>query len=261
MAGFLAKITLFPIKALDGVAVQEAVVQVGGALGLDRRWAIVDTSGRVVNGKRLASIQRIRASYNLRELTVDLRQATEAKSTCFSLLDDQVQIAQWISDAIHIECRLIENSVTGFPDDTAAPGPTLVSSATLAEVASWFQGISLDESRRRFRANLEVDGVPAFWEDHLIGPVGTEVPFRIARTHWLGVNCCQRCVVPTRDSSSSEANPLFQKAFARERERQLPPWAERSRFNHFYRLCVNTRLATTNSVACLYVGDPVALGT
>ena len=37
------------------------------------------------------------------------------------------------------------------------------------------------------------------------------VPFQIGDVHWLGVNPCQRCVVPTRDSTSGELTAGFQK--------------------------------------------------
>ena len=43
----------------------------------------------------------------------------------------------------------------GFPDDRDAAGPTVISTESLVEVASWF-GLSLDEARNRFRMNLEL---------------------------------------------------------------------------------------------------------
>ena len=49
------------------------------------------------------------------------------------------------------------------------PGPTLISTASLEEVARWF-GFDLAEARRRFRANLEIGGCEAFWKDTLASP-------------------------------------------------------------------------------------------
>ena len=41
----------------------------------------------------------------------------------------------------------------GFPDDRDAAGPTIISTESLVEVASWF-GLTLNESCHRFRMNL-----------------------------------------------------------------------------------------------------------
>ena len=56
-----------------------------------------------------------------------------------------------------------------------------------------------------------------------------------------GINPCQRCIVPTRDSRTGEPSPDFAQIFRARRAETLPPWANRARFNHFYRLAVNTR--------------------
>ncbi len=153
--------------------------------------------------------------------------------------------------------RLVENCETGFPDDLDAPGPTIVSTATLVAVAEWFPGLTVDEARRRFRANLEIDGVEPFWEDRLYGRDGEPVRFRIGDVEFFGTNPCQRCVVPTRDSQTGDVLSDFQKQFATQRESTLPVWAERSRFNHFYRLAVNTRVVSSDGM--LSVGSELSL--
>jgi uncharacterized protein YcbX len=256
MTATLARITIYPIKSLDGVDVKSVAVLSNGALENDRRFALVDADGRYVNGKRTAAVHRIRATYDLTQLTVRFDGTVE-----FSLCNEQREIGEWLTEATGITCGFVENISGGFPDDTDAPGPTLLSTATLEEVAGWFPGLPRDLARRRFRANLEVSGVEPFWEDRLVGPAGTTVPFRIGSVHWLGVNPCQRCIVPTRDAESGETMTGFQKTFAVARELQLPPWAPRERFNHFYRLAVNTQLATGPSTSQLHVGDFVTLGT
>lgn len=254
MTAVLGRITIYPIKSLDGIDVESVAVLPNGALEHDRRFALVDADGRYVNGKRKAVVHRIRAAYDLARMTVRFNNESE-----LSLCDQQREISNWLSSALGIACGLAEHTAGGFPDDTNAPGPTLVSSATLEEVARWFPGLMLDETRGRFRANLEVAGVEPFWEDRLVGPAETKVRFQIGAVRWLGVNPCQRCVVPTRDSTSGEIVPGFQKAFAVERENRLPAWAPRDRFNHFYRLAVNTQLASGQSSTRLHVGESVTL--
>jgi uncharacterized protein YcbX len=260
MPARLHRITIYPIKSLDGVSVDEIEALPAGGLANDRRFALQDADGRFMNGKRTAAIHQIRARYDLANMRVKLRDAARDKAVEFSLADSLTEIGHWLSEAIGIHCVLAENVAAGFPDDTDVPGPTLISTATLREVTRWFPGLTLDETRRRFRANLEIDGVEPFWEDRLVGPAGSEVPYQIGNAPWLGINPCQRCVVPTRASDSGEATPLFQKTFAANREATLPPWAPTDRFNHFYRLAVNTRLARHASPAKLRIGDAVTPG-
>lgn len=255
MAPKLSRITIYPIKSLDGIEVESSVVLPSGALQNDRRFALVDAEGRFVNGKRTTAIHAIRAAYGLESMTVRFNDAHE-----FSLSEQLDEIGRYLSPLLEVTCRLIENPATGFPDDTTAPGPTVISTATLREVASWFPNLALDETRRRFRANLEIDGVEPFWEDRLVGPDGAPVTFSIGSVAWLGVIPCQRCVVPSRDSLDGSAIAGFQKSFARRREEQLPSWAARDRFNHFYRLSVNTQLATGQSWGRLSTGDLVSIG-
>lgn len=254
----LAKIVAFPIKALEGVELQEARVLPVGSLEVDRRWAIVDAGGGFVNGKRYSAIHRIRAEYDLSSYRVVLS-APNAAPASFSLVDDATRIAAWLSDQLEMPCTLIESSQGGYPDDTAAPGPTVISTGTLSTLAAWFPEVGLEEFRRRFRANLEVGEVEPFWEDWLVGPGGREVPFQIGDLHLLGVNICQRCVVPSRDSRTGVAIHGFQKHFAEKRAASLPPWSEASRFDHFYRLAVNTRRANGLGPCSIRIGDAVTI--
>jgi uncharacterized protein YcbX len=257
MAPTLRRITIYPIKSLDGVELDEAAVLPGCALADDRRFAIVDADGRFVNGKRTVAIHRICAEFDLPAMSVRLRNGDSDSMELFSLSDDRIALGEWFSDALGIACNLMEDSTSGFPDDTDAPGPTIVSTATLQEVTSWFPGLTLDEVRRRFRANLEIDGVEPFWEDRLVGPSGTDIPFRIGAMRWLGVTACQRCAVPARASETGEATPQFQQIFAGRRGASLPPWAPRERFDHYYRLAVNTRLAPGQAAGVMRVGNAV----
>ncbi len=85
------------------------------------------------------------------------------------------------------------------------------------------------------------------------------VPFQIGEVIFHGVNPCQRCIVPTRDSISAEASPDFSQTFRVRREASLPPWANRSRFNHFYRLAVNTCIPSSEAGKIVRIGDALTL--
>ncbi len=230
----LDSITIYPIKSLDGIRLDIATIATRGGLLHDRRWAIVDTSGELVNGKRSPKIQTIRSSF-----VVHGKQVTFAcEAGTFDLTTQGDKVARFLSDRLEIEVGLVENEDGGFPDDPQAPGPTIVSTASLESVASWF-GISLDECRRRFRPNLEIAGVPPFWEERLYG-AKLPKPFHIGEISFLGQYPCQRCVVPTRESTTGIVTPAFAKTFQQEREASLPDWAAKERFDHFYRFTVNT---------------------
>lgn len=133
----------------------------------------------------------------------------------------------------------------------------MIGQATLEEVGSWYPGIALTELRVRFRANLEIADTPPFWEDRLFGAPDETVRFQIGDVVLEGTNPCQRCIVPTRDTRTGEPFPEFSQTFRARREETLPPWANAARFNHFYRLAVNTRIPASEIGKSLRVGDEV----
>src|SRR5258708_10269233 len=168
----LVNIRLHPIKSLDPISVPEARISPSGGLALDRAWALYSIDGKWVNGKRTPAIHLIRASYSpdLREVTLSVpgdRREIPTRTFAFPGACDDA--AEWFS--VYFDQQIIVRySENGFPDDTLASGPTIVSTASLQSIAGWFgptpqgfPGITLDEARQRFRATLEINGVPAFW--------------------------------------------------------------------------------------------------
>lgn len=256
---YLNQIFIFPIKSLDGVAVDRATVLESGALQHDREYAIVDQQGKFVNGKRTAAVHLLRSQFDLAAQTVTLHIEGKSESAQFQLADDRAALETWLSDYFGFAVTLIRNSEMGFPDDTLSPGPTVISTATLAAVAAWFPGVSLEALRRRFRTNLELADAEAFWEDRLYGDADRTQRFQIGTVQLEGVNPCQRCIVPVRDAITGEAYPNFQKMFLAQRQATLPIWTARSRFNHFYRLAVNTRLSPTRKGRSVCLGDAVQI--
>jgi uncharacterized protein YcbX len=253
----LAHVLIYPIKSLDGISVSSATVLASGALKHDREFAIVDAQGRFVNGKHNAQVHLLRSHFSLSHRTVTLQIQGTPTQQIFHLDDQRDALEAWLSDFFGFSVQLQQNLNTGFPDDTESPGPTVISTATLIEVASWFPGISLDEMRRRIRANIEIDDVPAFWEDQLFSATGDTVSFQIGNVEFKGINPCQRCVVPTRDSLTATPYPYFQKTFITKRKETLHSWVAASRFNHFFRLSVNTRISKTQKDKSIHLGDTV----
>jgi len=252
----LSRIMVYPIKSLDGVSVNEARMTQGGILEFDRIHAIVDETGAYVNGKRTPRVQLLRTKYapDFQEIMIG---ATGETTRHHFSLKDAAPLNRWLSDFFGFAVSLASEAKNGFPDDRTAFGPTITSEASLAEVARWFPRLSLENVRRRFRSNLELEGGEPFWEDRLFGKPGELKPFQIGNVRFLGHNPCQRCVVPVRDPDLADPIPNFQKIFMERRKETLPPWAEKERFNHYYRFAVNTSVSTTETGKKLRVGDPV----
>lgn len=258
MQPYLAAIYIYPIKSLDPVAVTQVTLLNSGALQHDREFALVDEQGRFVNGKRHAKIHQLRSMFDpeLQWLTLQIQGTNE--TAVFHLNSDRMALEAWLSDFFGFSVKLIQNTLMGFPDDTNASGPTVISTGTLEEVASWFPNLSVDKIRFRLRANLEIGGVPPFWEDQLFAQEGQFVQFRVGEVLLEGINPCQRCVVPTRDSQTGEVTANFQKIFVQRRRETLPSWVTLSRFNHFYKLSVNTTVPESEAGKNLCSGDAIA---
>ena len=250
----LSRIAIFPIKSLDALNLQSVEILASGALKGDREFAIFDSDDRIVNAKRTAKIQSIRSEYNLDHRTVILSTST-LEPTLFNLDSDRKSIEVWLSEYFRFAVHLKQNLDLGFPDDPASPGPTVISMQTLQAVASWYDGMTWAEARYRFRTNLELNAPTAFWEDQLFGMADQLPEFTIGSTLFQAVNPCQRCIVPTRNSSSGEVTAAFQKTFLKMRSQSLPNTVERSRFNHFYRLAVNTRIVENQMNDSIKIGD------
>ena len=202
----LDRITIYPVKSLDGIEVERARVLPGAGLEHDRRWQVVDLEGRVVNAKRLAILHAIRAEFeiagveaeggrrdgggNVVTLSVDpaalaaravpgIERLAALRAETFPLVPGEAGPCGWLAEALGFGVLLLERVDGGFPDDREAAGPTVIATATLVEVARWF-GLSPDECRRRFRVNLEFGGCDAFWEDTLAIPARPELTAAIA---------------------------------------------------------------------------------
>ncbi|HLQ46879.1 MAG TPA: MOSC N-terminal beta barrel domain-containing protein [Planctomycetaceae bacterium] len=256
----VSRITLYPVKSLAGVDVPWARVLPSGAFAGDRRWAMIDRDGELVNAKRTPRVHELAAEFNWELNEIQLGRRGQAALATFSLSENSRELSEWISNFFECEVCLIENREVGFPDDLQAPGPTIISAETLADVARWFE-LSQDQARRRFRANIELAAESPFWEDRLFGRADSPVRFRIGEVFFEGSNPCARCVVPTRDPDTGVIWPRFAAEFAERRQATLPSWAEPSRFDHFYRLAVNTRLASGEAGGVLHVEDVVTIVT
>lgn len=267
LATTLDRIRVFPIKSLDGVDVDAADLAPGGGLSRDREFALVDADGDYVNGKNEQRIHRVSADFDLdaRTVTLDAPHDADAPTAAAFDLDDPVDrdgIASWVGEFLGYDVDLVGERTGGYPDDTELTGPTVVSRGTLREVASWFDDVDVDSMRRRLRANVELASEEPFAEDRLVADLGERVRVRVGDAELFGVNPCQRCVVPSRDPDTGAELDGFRTRFIERREETMPDWSGGDRFDHAFRLMVNTAVPEGSVGGSLRVGDDVRiLGT
>jgi len=253
----LERLRIYPVKGLDGIDVDAVDVREGGTLDADREFALLDGDGDPINGKRTAAVHDLRTGFDPTsgELTVEAR---AGETTRFVLPGGRDRAASWFGDFFGRDLTLERDAERGFVDRPDM-GPSVLSTATLEAVASWFDGLTVDGVRRRLRANIEVSGVPAFWEDRF---VGDDAPgFEVGNVRFEGVTPCGRCVVPSRDPDTGEALAGFRERFVERREETFPAFADADAFDHLYSVMILTRVPEASHRPTLRVGDDVRIRT
>lgn len=222
----LTQINLFPIKSLGGISLQEAVVERRG-LQYDRRWMLVDDTGRFVSQREIPEMALLRTAiappflevYHKDDPSDVVRipltiQATDYpkimvevwSDRCAARLLDEA-IHQWFSRVLKQSVRLVymPDTTNRRADGRYAPYGQVVSFAdgfpyliigetTLADLNS---RLETPVPMNRFRPNLVFSGGEPYeednWSDFTIG----DIPFR-------GVKPCGRCVMITVNQESAD---------------------------------------------------------
>ncbi|OLZ40652.1 molybdenum cofactor biosysynthesis protein [Natrinema saccharevitans] len=252
----LDRLTVYPVKGLDGIELEAAAVREGGTLAHDREFALFDADGEVVNGKRTDRVHDLETDYEPSTATLSVT-APDGDRRRFDLEADREAAAAWFGDFFDADLSLERDASLGFVDRREM-GPSVISTATLETVASWFDGTTVDGVRRRLRANVEIGGVDPFWEDRF---VGEDAPaFEVGDVRFEGVTPCGRCVVPQRDPDTGEPTDGFRQRFVEKREATFPDWADRDAFDHYYTLMIIARVPERDRGCTLTVGEPVETG-
>jgi uncharacterized protein YcbX len=246
-------IQIHPIKSLDPVEALSTTIGCAGSLQFD---------GRLITATRVPALHLIRATYEPGFATVTLVAPHDYRNiptATFAFPADTASAAEWFSKFLGYPV-MVRHDPAGIPDDLIANRPTVISTASLQTVCEWFPGLTIPEARLRFRATLELDCVPPFWEDQLFGAeLRSVVRFHIGEVAFEGSYPCIRCPIPARDSHTGADTIGFQKHFAQQRRAHLPRWSHADRFEHFYCLATNTRIPSTESGKHLKVGDSLVL--
>ncbi|AGN00024.1 putative Fe-S protein [Salinarchaeum sp. Harcht-Bsk1] len=249
------RIDTYPVKGFDRCPLESARILDGGTLEHDREYALYDVDGDVINGKRTDRVHHVSATYDPETGTLTI-QGPDLPSRRFVLPAEREAAASHFGTIFDAELRLQRNATRGFVDRPSM-GPSVISTATLETVSSWYDSMTLDGARRRFRANMEVGGVPAFWEDRFVGEGAPA--FRIGGVRFEGVTPCGRCVVPGRDPDTGEEIDGFRETFVERREASFPEWADRDALDHLFTLRLIARVPEVDRGSSITVGDDVEI--
>ena len=252
----VARLTVYPVKGLDAHDLDAVRLLSGGTLAHDRAYALVDADGTRWNAKQSALFHRLDADYEPE--TGALTVAHGDETVRFDLPAERGRAGDWFSDLFDADLELCHDDALGHVDRRRA-GPSVISTATIETVAGWFDDLTPTAVRRRMRANVEVAGVPAFWEDRFVGADAPTSAFEAGGVRFEGVEPCARCVVPERDHETGAHDPGFRERFVERRRETFPGFADPDAFDHGYTLMLIARVAEADRGATLRVDDEVAV--
>lgn len=256
MSPHLARIRIYPIKALDPVELQS--VEIGArSLRYDREFAMLTTEGRFMNGKRSGKVNELRAEYDLANYRVTLVPRAGGEERSFHLTEDKTEIETYLSAFFAEPISLLHNKqgrLLDMPDESCV---TVVSEASLQSLQVSLNDLSLDDIRLRFRANLELAGITPFGEEKFFGEPGVGMRFKIGDVEMIGVSPRARCNVPPRAPLTGITDKTFVRRMMKSREASLPEDSRLPAHGGFYHLTVNTYLPDSETGKILRVGDKV----
>jgi len=226
----LASIHVYPVKAMRAVDLGESLVEPWGLAG-DRRWLVVDPTGRFVSQREEPQLARVVARYDGPDLAITLSAPGRARITVaapradagapllpVSVWRSGLRVAaagqeadDWLSGYLDRPVRLVHlddplrrpvDQEYGAPGDTVsfADGyPLLLTNASsLDELGKWLADDG-DEPvpMNRFRPNVVVAGAEPWEEDQWRRIRIGAVAFRVAKP-------CGRCIVTTTDQATGQ---------------------------------------------------------
>ena len=255
----LSRITIYPVKSLDGMDVRQVKVVRGGCLEHDRSFAIFDEAGRRVNGKSTPLVHTLRSKFDPHMSLLSFQRVGMEGWEEFHWPEQPVLMNEFLSEHFGRTVHMAYEPTGRFLDIPDISGATVLSTSSLQEVSTWMGGLDLGETRRRFRASLEIDGVPPFWEDLLFSSEGKGIAFSLGDVNLIGISPRARCTVPHRDTRTGEMIHGFQKRFSQQRELHLPDWSNLAAWGHYYHLSVDCALPDSEVGKTLRVGDPLTI--
>jgi uncharacterized protein len=204
--GHVSWIAIAPVKSMALVFLDRAELGFDGIPG-DRAFAVVDATGRLVNGKRAGSLATIRVEHDAADGTLAMHFPDGSEASGRPSIEEPVEtifpgrpraaravggpwsgaLSSWSGQSL----RLVAMERAEGLD--RGPTATLLSTAALTDLAT-AGGADKPLDRRRFRMTFGIDGVPAYAED---GWIGRDIRIGAAVVRVAGN--VGRCAVTTHD--------------------------------------------------------------
>ena len=215
MTARLSAINVYPVKSAGGIGVEQWPLDDFG-LHLDRRWAVIDSTGVVLTQREYAGMALVRTAIGERHLRLEAPgmpllqlplESAGGSRLPVRIWDDTAEAErcapaadEWWSALLGEWCHLVR-----MPDDVRrAPGPDRVSFAdaysflVLSEgsLAALNARLEKPVPMNRFRPNLVIAGVDAHAEDEWSA-------VRVGSVDLAITKACVRCVMTTIDQATA----------------------------------------------------------
>lgn len=216
----VSELAIYPVKSMRQVKLESSTIDMGG-LKNDRRWMVVDANGRMITQRqqsRLCLIQpelieegvclRTSGYPDLRvRIPIGNTKTVSVWNDNCSAYDAGEESAQWLSEFLDVECRLVyfpEEEVRIVDQAYARQGDRtafsdgfpmlLISQASLDDLNA---RLATPVPMSRFRPNIVIIGCDSYaednWQQLKIGDLSLRV-----------VKPCSRCVIPSIDIETAE---------------------------------------------------------
>ena len=256
---YISRLRIYPVKSLSPVEVEEATIGIH-SLQNDRLFAMIDESGRFVNGKRTPRVNHLEAKYDLSAGLIFLTDRNTGNRHSFLLEEGNAELDGYLSDFFDLKLRLVKNTRGEFMDIPAASSVTIVSEASLQSLQQDLDQHSLEDMRLRFRTNIELGGAEAFWEERLFLKPGFGLRFRVGEVEMIGITPRARCNVPPQSPVTGETDEAFVRNMIASRNRSLPEGSTLPLYGRTtYFLTVNVFLPATEKDKRLKLNDRIEI--
>jgi uncharacterized protein YcbX len=192
VVGTVAEIWRYPVKSMTGERLDSCRIDSTG-LEADRRWALVDGTANRAGKLFTATEDKQLMTYRARLQGSRVEVLTPEGET--RQLDDGLVAA--IATATRRRLTLRDLAGANFDDS-----PVLI--VNMASLAAFALEAGMAVDRRRFRANLYVEGFEPEEEARWIGS-----RLRVGSAELEVVKRCERCVVITHDPDTTETSPAL----------------------------------------------------
>lgn len=254
----LSGIRIYPIKSLDPVVLDEAEIGVH-SLKYDRAFAMLGADGRYINGKRTGRVNQLKAEYDLPNGNIILSTRGHAEKHRFKLEEGNAELIEYLSDFFEMPVILVHRNRGELMDVPNRSSVTVVSRASIESLQNDLPNHSKEDLRLRFRPNIEISGVEAFWEEQLFRPSGEGIRFTIGNVEMVGMSPRARCNVPPRNPLTGETDKQFIKAMLASRAKSLPHDSFLPQYDNLYHFTVDTHLPEDQIGKVMKIGDSVKI--